>query len=372
MNFEEELEHIKSQKLYRKREAIENKRIFCSNDYLGMSKNKEVIDYVVEKLREVNTIGATASSLVNGYTKYHKELELLLSQLKSKEDCVVFPSGYSTNIGLFQALGNEKDVFYSDELNHASIIDGIRLSKASKYIYQHNNINHLFELLKSTRQKHRRAYIVSDSVFSMEGDLARLKELIDISKEFEAYIVIDEAHATGTIGKGIYNYFGLLPEENVIIMGTLSKAIGSQGGFVCAKRSIVEYIVNKARSYIFSTALGLPMVFASIKALELIEKNLNKYKEELQQRTKFILDMIKEFNFHTKEDFITPIIPIKIGEEDEALKLRNKLLENDVFIQAIRYPTVPRKKAILRLTASLSYSSEDLEILYEAFKSLKN
>jgi len=134
----------------------------------------------------------------------------------------------------------------------------------------------------------------------------------------------------------------------------------------------VEYIVNKARSYIFSTALGLPMVFASIKALELIEKNLNKYKEELQQRTKFILDMIKEFNFHTKEDFITPIIPIKIGEEDEALKLRNKLLENDVFIQAIRYPTVPRNKAILRLTASLSYSSEDLEILYEAFKSLKN
>ncbi|MGC8676610.1 MAG: aminotransferase class I/II-fold pyridoxal phosphate-dependent enzyme [Hydrogenobaculum sp.] len=372
MDFEEELEYIKSQKLYRKRETIENKRTFCSNDYLGMSKNKEVIEYVIEKLRKTSTIGATASSLVNGYTKYHKELEFMLSKLKSKEDCIVFPSGYSTSIGLFQALGNEEDAFYSDELNHASIIDGMRLSKASKYIYQHNNMNHLFELLKSSRQKHRRVYIVSDSVFSMEGDLTRLKELIDISKEFEAYVVIDEAHATGTIGKGIYDYFGLLPEENIIIMGTLSKAIGSQGGFVCAKRSIVEYILNKARSYIFSTALGLPMVFASIKALELIEENLDKYKDELEQRTKYMLDIIKEFNFQTKEDFTTPIIPIKVGEEDKALKLRDKLLENGIFIQAIRYPTVPKNKAILRLTASLSYSSEDLETLYEAFKSLKN
>ncbi|GAB6078542.1 aminotransferase class I/II-fold pyridoxal phosphate-dependent enzyme [Hydrogenobaculum acidophilum] len=371
MNFEEELNYIKSKKLYRERQAIENKKVFCSNDYLGMSKNKEVIDFVISKLKQTNTVGASASGLVSGYTKYHEKLEYLLSKLKSMEDCIVFPSGYSTNIGLFQALGDEKDAFYSDELNHASIIDGIRLSKASKYIYKHNNINHLFELLKSSRSKHRRAYIVSDSVFSMEGDVARLEELIKISKDFDAYLILDEAHATGTIGKGIYDFFKLLPEENTIIMGTLSKAIGSQGGFVCASKIIIDYIVNKARSYIFSTALGLPMVFASIKALELIKNNINFYKKELQEKTKQLLYIIKECNFYTKDDFITPIIPIKIGEEDKALELRNKLLEKDVFIQAIRYPTVPKDKAILRLTSSLSYSKEDLEALYEAFKSLK-
>ncbi len=371
MNFEEELNYIKSRKLYRKRYVVENKRVFCSNDYLGMSKNEEVIDFVINQIRQANTIGSGASSLVSGYTEYHENLEYLLSELKSMEDCIVFPSGYSTNIGLFQALGDEKDAFYSDELNHASIIDGIRLSKASKYIYKHNDTNHLFELLKSSRHKHKRAYIVSDSVFSMEGDLARLEELINISKKFNAYIILDEAHATGTIGKGIYDFYGLLPEENTIIMGTLSKAIGSQGGFVCANKIIIDYIVNKARSYIFSTALGLPMVFASIKAIELIKNNVNFYKEELQEQTKQLLYIIKECNFYTKDDFITPIIPIKIGEEDKALELRNKLLEKDIFIQAIRYPTVPKDKAILRLTSSLSYSKEDLEMLYEAFKSLK-
>ncbi len=371
MDFEEELNIIKSQKLYRARDIYASKKVFCSNDYLGMSKNKDVLDYVIENLQKIGMIGATASSLVNGYTEYHERLEFLLSKLKAKESCIVFPSGYSTNIGLLQALGDEKDAFYSDELNHASIIDGIRLSKASKYIYKHNDINDLFELLKSSRKNHRRAYIVSDSVFSMKGDLANLKELINLSKEFDAYLILDEAHATGTIGKGIFDFFKLLPEENVIVMGTLSKAIGSQGGFVCANKIVIEFLINKARSYIFSTALGLPMVFASIKAIELIEKNLDFYIKNLQETTKTILGIIDKHGFHTKEGSITPIIPIRIGEECKAVELKDKLLEKGIFIQAIRYPTVPKNEAILRLTSSLSYSYEDLEVLDDAFKSLK-
>jgi len=369
-HFEEELNVIKSQKLYRQRSTVKDKKIFCSNDYLGMAKNEEIVDYVTQHLRKINTIGATGSSLVSGYTEYHEKLEHILSKFKDKEDCIVFASGYCTNIGLLQALGDEKDAFYSDKLNHASIIDGIKLSKASKYIYRHSNMEELFGLLEKTRKNHRRAYIVSDSVFSMEGDIAKLKELVEISKTFEAYLILDEAHASATVGKGIFDFYGLLPEENVILMGTLSKAIGSQGGFVCADKIVIDYLVNKARSYIFSTALGLPMVLSSIRALELITANLNMYTKALRQRTKTILNIVKERGFETKDDCNSPIIPIRIGKEDEATALKDKLLEKNIFIQAIRYPTVPKNKAILRLTSSLSYTEEDMNCLHMALKSL--
>ncbi len=369
MDFEEELNSFESQKLYRSRNIYENKKIFCSNDYLGMSKNPKVLEYLINNIKEIG-LGSTASSLVNGYTIYHQNLEKLLSVFKDKEDCMVFPSGYSTNIGLLQAIASETDAFYSDEFNHASIIDGIRLSKAKKYIYRHKDTNHLFELLKKTRKNHKRIFVVSDSVFSMEGDIVNLKELIALSKEFEAYLILDEAHATGTIGKGIFDYYKIFSEDNVIIMGTLSKAIGSQGGFICAKKIIIEYLVNKARSYIFSTALGLPMTLGSIKAIELILGDLDFYTKSLKNITNTMINNIKDIGFETKVDYESPIIPIKIGDEEKTIGLRDKLLKKDFFIQAIRYPTVPKNKAILRLTACLNYKDDDLETLFKAFKSI--
>lgn len=368
MDFRKYIDMLKAQNLYRERLILKDKKIFCSNDYLGMSKNPEVINYVMDVIKKEG-VGATASALVNGYTIYHEMLEEVLSKFKNTESCVVFSSGYSTNIGLMQALG-EDGVFYSDELNHASIIDGIRLSKAHKYIYRHKDTNHLFELLKKTRKNHKKAYIVSDSVFSMEGDIANLSELLKLANEFEVYLILDEAHATGTIGKGIFDYFGLEIPENTIIMGTLSKAIGSQGGFVCANKIIIDYLVNRARSYIFSTALGIPMVAGALKSVEIISDNLEYYTKSLKHITKTIFDNLREYFDIKYQD--RPIIPIKIGDEEKAIKIRDKLLEKNIFIQAIRYPTVPKDNALLRLTASLSYTDEDLESLFMAFKSLKD
>lgn len=371
MNFFcDELKKLKEENLYRERRIIKDEKIFCSNDYLGLSKNEEVIAYVIDVIKKEG-IGATGSSLVSGYTAYHELLEYTLATFKKTEKCILFPSGYSTNIGLLQSLATDKDVFYSDELNHASIIDGIKLSKASKYIYKHKDINNLFELLSKTRKNYKNAYIVSDSIFSMEGDIAPLRDLLVLSKDFNTFLILDEAHATGTIGFGIFDYFKLLPEQNVILMGTLSKAIGSQGGFVCANDDIINYIVNKARSYIFSTALGLPMVVAAIKSLELISKKLEYYIKNLKEKTNDIFSVLCYYKFNAI-NYGTPIIPIKIGKEEYAIRLRDELLKRNIYVQAIRYPTVPRDKAMLRLTSSLSYTDEDLEMLFSAFENISS
>lgn len=368
MYLENIIKSLKQENLYRERNILEGKKIFCSNDYLGLSKNPEVIAYVIEIIKKEG-LGSTASPLVNGYTIYHKRLEKALSSLKDTQDCLIFPSGYSANVGLMQALG-EDGVFYSDELNHASIIDGIRLSKAPKYVYKHNDMNDLFELLKRTRKHYKNAYIVSDSVFSMEGDIVNLIELLKLAYEFDAHVILDEAHATGTIGKGVFDYYKFKIPKNVIIMGTLSKAIGSQGGFVCGDKILIDYLVNKARSYIFSTSLGIPMVSGALKAVELISSNLDNYVKSLKDITYKMIHNLKEyFDIEYKN---TPIIPLKVNDEDKALKIRDKLLEKNIFIQAIRYPTVPRNKAILRLTASLGYSDKDLDMLFDAFKSIKD
>lgn len=362
--FEKELKRLKEEKLYRERTQIEGLKDFCSNDYLGLRKHPEVIEESIKVLREYG-LGSGASQLVSGYTKYHKILEEKLAELKGTEKCILFGSGYLANIGTIPALVGEGDLILSDELNHASIIDGVRLSKAQRIVFKHKNYEFLEEFLRKNRKNYKKVLIITDTVFSMDGDIADLRRLFKICKEYECLLYVDEAHATGTIGetgKGGLEHFNLKYEDFLIIMGTLSKAIGSYGAFVCGSKKIIEYLVNKARSLIFSTSLPPSVCAGAVKAIEIIQKNGEKLIKSLRNKENEVLKILKDLNLEYKY-YETPIIPILVYEEERALNISKKLRKEGIFLQAIRYPTVPKGKARLRLTVSLNYSKEDLELL---------
>ncbi|RUM30993.1 MAG: 8-amino-7-oxononanoate synthase [Aquifex sp.] len=362
---EEELKKIKEADLYRERLILEGVRDFCSNDYLGLRNHPEVVEESLKVLKEAG-LGSGASQLVSGYTKYHRELEEKLAEFKGTERCVLFGSGFLANVGTIPALVGEGDLILSDELNHASIIDGVRLSRAERRIFKHKDYDEVEEFLRKNRKKFRRVLIVTDTVFSMDGDLADLRRLTEICERYDCMLYIDEAHATGTIGKGGLNYFGIKPKDYIIVMGTLSKAIGSYGAFVCGTKLLIDYLINRARSLIFSTSLPPSVCAGARKAIEIIEKKPQLIKL-LREKEREILGILKELSLDYKY-YETPIIPIMVYEERRAVKLREELLKEGVFIQAIRYPTVPKGEARLRLTVSLNYTKEDLELLKEALK----
>lgn len=366
----EELDRIKKASLYRSRSLREGILDFCSNDYLGLRDHPEVIEVSLRVLKD-GGLGSGASQLVSGYTKYHKALEEKLAEFKGTECCVVFGSGYLANLGAISSLVREEDAIFSDELNHASIIDACRLSKASVFVFRHRDYHHLEELLQTHRRSFRRCLIVSDTVFSMDGDVADISTLKRMAKEYECMLYLDEAHATGTIGKsgkGGLEEFSESWEEFMILMGTLSKALGSYGAFVCGSKALCEYLVNKARSLIFSTSLPACLCAGAEKSLEVIEREPWRVKK-LKTLSERMFENLKSFGFDISFHQ-TPIIPIMVYDEKKALSIRDALLERGVFIQAIRYPTVALGKARLRLTASLRYSEEDLELLFSLIKSV--
>ncbi|AAC06836.1 8-amino-7-oxononanoate synthase [Aquifex aeolicus] len=362
---EEELKRIKEANLYRERILLEGVKDFCSNDYLGLRKHPEVVEESIRVLKEAG-LGSGASQLVSGYTKHHRELEEKLAEFKGTESCVLFGSGFLANVGTIPALVEEGDLVLSDELNHASIIDGVRLSKAQKRVFKHKDYEELEEFLKKNRKKFRRVLIITDTVFSMDGDVADLKRLTQICEEYDCMLYIDEAHTTGTIGKGGLDYFGIEHKEYIIVMGTLSKALGSYGAFVCGTKLLIDYLVNKARSLIFSTSLPPSVCAGAKKAIEIIEEN-PKLIEFLRKKEKEILEILEQFSLDYKY-YSTPIIPIMVYDEKETVRIKEELLKEGVFIQAIRYPTVPKGKARLRLTASLNYTRKDLEFLKNALE----
>ena len=364
-----ELNRLREESLFRERRQIENLKDFCSNDYLGLRDHPEVVGSAVEALKRYG-LGSGASQLVSGYTEVHSRLEEGLARFKGTPACVLFGSGYLANVGAIPVLAGEGDLIVSDELNHASLIDGCRFSKADIKIFRHRDYEELERILKAERGSYRRALIVTDSVFSMDGDLADLKVLYELSENYECILYIDDAHATGTIGegRGSLREFGLPWKEHVVVMGTLSKALGSYGAFVCASAELTELLVNRARSLIFTTSLPPSLCAGALKSLELIEKNpdmvtrLRTLSERIYRELKALPFKV---HFHG-----TPIIPLIVGEEAKALNISRKLLEEGIFLQAIRYPTVPRGSARLRLTVSLRYSEEDLELLIEKLKSV--
>ncbi|NPA32490.1 MAG: 8-amino-7-oxononanoate synthase [Aquificae bacterium] len=359
---EEELSRIKKENLYRERKKVKAKD-FCSNDYLALRDHPLVVRSAKEALKEAG-LGSGASQLVSGYTRYHEELERELSRFKKTQSCILFGSGYLANVGSIPALAGEGDLILSDELNHASIIDGVRLSKAKKKIFKHKDYDALRAFLDKNRKKYKKVLIVTDTVFSMDGDIADIPRLVEIAKRYDCMLYLDEAHATGVLGSGGLSHFGLPHEEFIVLMGTLSKALGSYGAFVCGTKTLTDYLTNRARSAIFSTSIPSPLCAGAKTALRIVSKNPSLVKR-LRKTERKIVRILKElglpFRYHG-----TPIIPIILGDESLVLKFKDALLSEGVFVQAIRYPTVPRGSARLRLTASLRYTDEDLAHLKRA------
>ncbi|SNZ08522.1 glycine C-acetyltransferase/8-amino-7-oxononanoate synthase [Persephonella hydrogeniphila] len=364
----EKLQKIKDRDLYRERFILENGVIdFSSNDYLGLRDNPVTKGKLCKKIEKI-PLGSGASALISGYTQIQQELETFLSEIKETESCLVVGSGYLANTGLLQAVITEKDTVFSDQYNHASIIDGIRLSKAKKVIYRHNDINDLEDKLKKNNSEGFK-FIVTDGVFSMEGDIAPLKEIKYLSDKYKAILIIDDAHGTGVLGEGrgtVY-HFGIKPDENLIQVGTLSKAVGSYGAFICGTEELIQFLINRMRTQIFSTALSPVQNFISLENLTIMMRQ--------PERRRKVLELSKQLYEKAKEEGIdlnyhgTPILTLIVGEEKKALFVRDKLLENGIFVQAIRPPTVPEGSSRLRITVSYKHSENDINLLV---KSLKN
>ena len=353
-----ELKSLKENFLYRERKVLDKNIIdFSSNDYLGLKDCAKTKEKLKENLKNL-PLGSGSSAFVSGYFDIQKELEEYLAKFKNTEACFVIGSGYLANTGVIPALANENSSIFSDELNHASIIDGIRLSKAKRYIYRHRDLNHLEDLLKKDDKKFK--FIITDAVFSMEGDIADIPNLKYLADRYNGMLLIDDAHGTGVLGNGYGTlaHFGINPQENIIQIGTLSKAIGSYGAFVCGSKYIIDYLLNKVRPSIFSTALSPIQNFISLENLKLIDKDKSLIKK-LFDNVSFFVDRLKENNLSIKY-FGTAILTYILGSEEKVLKVRDYLLKNGVFIQAIRPPTVPKNTARLRITVSAKHSKEDI------------
>jgi 8-amino-7-oxononanoate synthase len=336
---------------------------FSSNDYLGLAGHPNIIDKGKEALDRFG-FGAGASRLLSGGTILHRQLEEKVAQFKGTEAALVFNCGYSANTGIIPALADGDTVLFSDELNHASIIDGCRLSKAETIIYNHRDMTHLENCLKNNVTGKK--IVVTDTIFSMDGDIAPLLEIVKLCKAHSAHLYIDEAHATGVIGKGKggLSHFAISPEPWIIQMGTFSKALGSFGAFVAGSAEIIEWTVNTARSFMYSTALPSCIIAASIAALKLIENDsqiINRLWKNRDKVTQGILDA--GYDIIGSE---TPIIPVKTGSVQNTLRIAKHLFEQGIFAPAIRPPSV--KDSRIRITVTAAHTDEDIERLIEALK----
>lgn len=339
--------------------------LLCSNNYLGLADHPQVREGAAEAAMRWGA-GAGASRLVSGTMTVHLELERRLAAFEGSEACVLFGSGYLANLGVIGALAGPGDTIFSDELNHASIVDGCKASRARVVVYRHLDMNHLESCLRNDRVARRRL-IVTDSVFSMDGDVAPLREIADLAGAHDARLLVDEAHATGALGeggRGALAEAGLQGKADVLI-GTLGKALGSYGAYACAKEETVRYLINTARSLIFSTAPSPPSVAGALAALELLESEPERV-ARLRGAARSLRGALAEEGFAVEPGEMH-IVPLVIGNSEAAVHLCEAALKRGVFAQAIRPPTVAEGTSRLRLTAMASHSVGEL---HEAAKAL--
>ena len=333
---------------------------FASNSYLDLGSVAEIREAMSEALARYGT-GSGGSRLITGGKEIHRELEKALAAFKGTEDALLFNTGYMANLGVISALCQKDDFIFSDRLNHASIIDGIRLSKASVFVYAHNDLKDLERLLieAGLPNSSKKALIVSDGVFSMDGDLADLPGLLKLSKKYGALLMLDEAHATGVVGKkghGLAEHFGC--ENPDIVVGTLSKALFCEGGFVAGKKRLIEFLYNKARSFIYTTAMSPCVAAGGLAAL----RYLDTYPErvlKLAENSAFFRAELKKRGLNVT-DFPSAIIIIELKKEELALTVSKELKEKGLLIPAVRFPTVPKGKACLRASVMATHEKEDL------------
>lgn len=332
--------------------------VFNSNDYLGMTHEAAVIRAAGEALRF--GAGSGGARLTSGASFEISDLEAELARFKGKEAALVFNTGYMTNLGVIWALAGKEDVIFSDSLNHASIIDGCRMSGAKIAVYPHSDTAALERLLAETPCAGQR-YIVTDGVFSMDGDIARLPELAALRDKYGAALLVDDAHATGVIGKtgrGTAEYWGLEGTVDIQV-GTLSKALGAEGGFVCASEDIIRWLRNRSRPFIFSTAIGPSTAAVALASLCLLEAEPRRL-EILRANTARLRDALTAAGLPLLPGD-TPILPVMCGEEDRAASLARACREEGLLLSAIRPPSVPRGTSRIRLTVTAAHTAEDID-----------
>lgn len=366
----EKLEKIKEKGLHRELRHIETPQcprvkiegkdfiLLGSNNYLGLCDDDRLKKAAIDAINKYG-VGSGGSRLTTGSYDLHRELEKKIASFKGTEASLVFNTGYMANVGIITALCNKDWVIFCDRLNHASIIDGCRLSGAKLIRYKHCDMKDLLD--KVNKYKGRNNLIVTDGVFSMDGDIAPLPEIVKIAKEHNIMTMVDDAHAVGILGKngsGTSSYFGL-DNEIDIMMGTLSKAAASEGGYAAGNKDLIDYLKNCARSFIYSTALSPATIAVSIKALEIIEKDEER-RIKLLKMSNWFQKELKEAGFNVMETK-TPIIPIMVGPVDKAVNFNKGLLEEGIYIPAIRPPSVPEGTSRLRVSLMATHTEKDLE-----------
>lgn len=332
--------------------------MMASNNYLGLTHHPQVQQAAVDASKRYGT-GSGGARLTSGTFPLFTELEQELARCKGTESALVFNTGYMANVGTISAIANKEWVIVSDELNHASIIDGCRLSGATIERYKHKDVEEVEFLLQKYRGA--RILLITDSVFSMDGDIAPLDDLQRLSRDYHALLMVDDAHATGVIGHGIADYYDIHDVD--IQLGTLSKALGSVGGFVAASRNIIEYLINYSRSFIFSTALSPADIGAALAALRIIEMDRTLI-SKLQDNSRYMASKLIELGIPCDDE--TPIFPIVIGDNEKTLRAAMELQDKGIIITAIRPPTVPVGESRLRLTVTAAHSREQLDYVASA------
>lgn len=376
---QQELDTISEAGLYKKERIIvkpqatqievstgENVLNFCANNYLGLSSHPEVVQAAKDAL-DSHGFGMSSVRFICGTQDIHKTLEQKISSFLSTEDTILYAAAFDANGGLFEPIFGKEDAIISDSLNHASIIDGVRLCKAVRYRYQNNDMQDLeSKLIESQTQRNR--VIVTDGVFSMDGYIAQLDKICDLAEKYDALVMVDDCHSTGFIGKtgrGTHEHCDVVGRVD-IITGTLGKALGgAMGGFTSGRKEIIDMLRQKSRPYLFSNSLAPSIVGSGIKVLEILEKSTS-LRDQLEENTKYFRQSMTEAGFDIK-DGIHPIVPVMLYDARLAGTMADKLLEEGIYVIGFSFPVVPKGEARIRVQISAAHSKEDLDKAINAF-----
>jgi len=355
-------------------EVLGSKQVLnmCANNYLGLADNPAIIQAARDSFEKWG-YGLSSVRFICGTQEIHKELEKKISEFLEMEDTILYTSCFDANGGLFETILTEEDAVISDELNHASIIDGVRLSKAQRYRYKNNDMNDLEARLKEARAaKIRNILVATDGVFSMDGTIANLKGICNLADKYEAMVMVDDSHAVGFMGKhgkGTHEYNGVMGRVDVIT-GTLGKALGgASGGYTSARKEIVDMLRQRSRPYLFSNTVAPSIVSASIKVLDMLSANTH-LRDKLEENTKYFREGISKAGLNIKPG-THPIVPIMLGDAVLAQKMAASLLEKGVYVIGFFYPVVPKGTARIRVQISAAHSKEDLDFAISKFKEAK-
>ncbi len=380
-SIQDELKEIRNAGLYRRLRRVENEQgptllldgreviNFSSNNYLGIANHPALATAAKEAIDRYGC-GSGASRLISGNMTLHEELENQLAEFKGTEAALVFNSGFQANTGILSTLAGEGDAILSDELNHASIIDGCRLSRAKTIVYVHCDLGQLEEALKQAGSC-RRKLIVTETIFSMDGDEAPLTGIVELAEKYDAAVMVDEAHATGIFGPGgagVVSKLGLV-DRVLVQMGTLGKALGGFGAYVAGSQALRDLLINRCRSFIFTTSLPPAIMAMAMAAIDLVEREPER-REALWNNCRLLSDGLKKMGFSLGE-IQSPVLPLIIGDADKCMQFSEQLLERGVFAQGIRPPTVPPGTSRLRITLMATHTREHIQIALDAFKEVK-